>query len=92
MITECDYKATKLKDVKKSYGLEMRLVKDKKDKYDFDIKMKELDERVMIMNKDLKLIKMKQNKQELFQDGNGKNQFSTEGTYEHTFDLYRSPW
>lgn len=78
-ISQCDSKATKIKDVKKSYGLEMRLIKDRQEKYDYNVKMAAIDERLMLMNKDLKLIKIKQNKQELFEESNGKNQYSTEG-------------
>ena len=79
-ISECDFKATRIRDVKKSFGLELRLIKDRAERYDYDVKMKALDERVMIMSKDLKLAKMKQNKQELFQETKGKGQYSTEGT------------
>lgn len=78
-ISECDFKITKIKDVKKSFGLELKLIKDRQEKYEYDIKMKALDERVMIMTKDLRLIKNKQNKQELFQESTGRNQYSTEG-------------
>jgi hypothetical protein len=31
------------------------------------------------MNKELKLMKMKQNKEELFQESTGRNEYSTEG-------------
>lgn len=79
-IAECDAKAGKLKDIKKSFSLELRQIKDRAQKSDFDSKMKTLDERVMLLNKDLKLAKIKQNKQELFQDsGPSRSQFSTEG-------------
>lgn len=79
-IAECDAKAGKLRDIKKSFGLELRLIKDRAQRSEFDSKMKLLDERVMLLNKDLKLAKIKQNKQDLFQDtATNRNQFSTEG-------------
>jgi hypothetical protein len=78
-ILECDAKAAGIKEIKKSFGLELRLIKDREQKRDYDLKMKALDERVMIMNKDMKLIKMNQNKEELFQEKQVKFQYSTEG-------------
>ena len=78
-ISQCDAKSIKIKDVKKSYGLEMRLIKDKQEKSDYNVKVAALDERLMILNKDLKLIKIKQNKHDLFEESIGKNQYSTEG-------------
>ena len=78
-ISQCDAKSIKIKDVKKSFGLEMRLIKDKQEKSEYNVKVAALDERLMILNKDLKLIKIKQNKHDLFEESTGKNQFSTEG-------------
>lgn len=78
-IAVCDSGASKIKDVRKSCGLELRVVKDRAEKSGYDGKMKALDEKVMLMNKELKMAKMKQNKQELFHESTGKNQYSTEG-------------
>ena len=78
-ISQCDAKSIKIKDVKKSYGLEMRLIKDKQEKSDYNDKVAVLDGRLIILNKDLKYIKVKQNKHDLFEESIGKNQYSTEG-------------
>ena len=82
-ISDCEAKAAKLKDVRKSYGLELRLVKERNLKSEYDGKMKALDERVYAMNQELKLAKMKQNKSELFEESTGRKLFSAEGKLIH---------
>ena len=57
----------------------MRLIKDKQEKSDYNDKVAVLDGRLIILNKDLKYIKVKQNKHDLFEESIGKNQYSTEG-------------
>jgi hypothetical protein len=79
-VTECDAKAARIKDIKKSMGLELRLVKDKQERSEYDAAIKEIDERVTILNKDLKLAKSQSDKNDLFQDKKGmRSQFSSEG-------------
>lgn len=78
---ECDDKADRIKNVKKSFGLELRLVKDKTLKAEYDESGKFLDARLNEMNKNLKDVKMRQNKTDLFGgiSSQGKNAYSTEG-------------
>ena len=79
-VTECEAKSTRIKDIKKSMGLELRLVKNKEERAEYDAAIKEIDERVAILNKDLKLAKTQNDKEALFNDKRGmKNQYSTEG-------------
>ena len=79
-VTECEAKSTRIKDIKKSMGLELRLVKNKEERSEYDAAIKEIDERVAILNKDLKLAKTQKDKEDLFQDKRGmKSQYSTEG-------------
>lgn len=79
-VTDCDAKIVRIKDIKKSMGLELRLVKDKQERSEYDAAIKEIDERVTILTKDLKLAKSQSDKKDLFQDKKGMNsQFSTEG-------------
>lgn len=94
-ISDCEAKSAKLKDVRKSYGLELRLVKERNLKSEYDGKMKALDERVYAMNQELKLAKMKQNKSELFEESTGRKLFSTEGEHIpltfHRSDIHNIP-
>ena len=86
-ISDCEAKAAKIKDVRKSYGLELRLVKERNLKSEYDGKMKALDERAYAMNQELKLAKMKQNKSELFEESTGRKLFSTEGEFAYHLQL-----
>ena len=79
LISECDTILSKIKDVKTSFNLELKLVKDRAEKQEYDRVKKALDDKVMFLTKDLKLIKMKQNKQELFEETANRRMFSTDG-------------
>ena len=79
LISECDMLLLKIKDVKTSYNLELKLVKDRAEKQDYDRQKKAIDEKVMLLTKELKLIKTKQNKQELFEESANRRMYSTDG-------------
>ena len=79
-LADCEAKAARIKEIKKSMGLELKLVKNKQERAEYDAAIKEIDERVAILNKDLKLAKAQHDKNDLFQDKKGmRNQFSSEG-------------
>jgi hypothetical protein len=78
-IAECEEKSIKLRDVKKSMGLELRQVTDKGVRAEYDSMIKSLDDKVTILSKDLKMVKTQQEKSELFQEKSGKMEFGTEG-------------
>lgn len=63
--TECEAKITKVKEVKKSFSLELRLVKDRGQKVEFDTKAKALDDRANEYTKMVKDVKHLQIKQDL---------------------------
>ena len=43
IISDCDSKVSRIKEVKKSFGLELRLIKDKSLRVDYEAKAKEYD-------------------------------------------------
>lgn len=64
-LTECEGKISKIKEVKKSFSLELRLVKDRTQKGEFDKKAKVLDDRANEYTKVVKDVKHLQQKDDL---------------------------
>lgn len=62
---ECEAKISKVKEVKKSFSLELRLVKDRGQKVEFDNKAKALDDRANEYTKMIKDVKHMQTKADL---------------------------
>jgi hypothetical protein len=79
LISECDTIFLKIKEVKTSYSLELKLVKDRAEKQEYDRQKKALDARVTFLKKEVDLIKAKQNKQELFEESANRRMYSTDG-------------
>ena len=88
--TEFDSKVNKLKDIKKSYGLEIRLLKDKSERSKYEAEGKELEKRINDYSEEIKQSKLEAQKDSLmkgatgaFGVGTGKdfknNIFNTEG-------------
>lgn len=81
-LSECEAKITKIKEVKKSFGLELRLVKDRGQKSEFDIKAKALDDRANEYTKIIKDVKHLQQKADLVGGSGataGGNPYDTKG-------------
>ena len=51
LISECDVIIVKIKDVRASYNCELKLVKDRAEKQDYDKQKKSLDEKVKFLTK-----------------------------------------
>lgn len=79
-IKDCDLKAMRAREVKKSFGLELRLVRDKALRADYEIKMKELDSTLNDLSRALNKIKADNSKSTLFgETTNPTFEYSTEG-------------
>jgi len=65
ILTECEAKINKIKEVKKSFSLELRLVKDRGQKGELDKKAKALDDRANEYTKVIKDVKHLQQKDDL---------------------------
>jgi len=63
----------RIKDVKKSFGLELRLVKDRAVKTKFEGDAKLLDSRVSSLVRDLRSLRDQMNRTEMLSDGEGKS-------------------
>ena len=89
MLKECDSKLAKLKDIKKSYGLELRLLKDKSLKAQFDAAGKEFEKQISDYVEEIKHSKTDAQKEDLLKGAKGAfgvggkdfkdNMFNTEG-------------
>ena len=49
-VKECESKLVRVNEVKKSFGLELRLVRDRNEKIDYEQKSKTLEEKIRNMN------------------------------------------
>ena len=61
----CDAQVTRLKEIKKSFGLELRMIKDKSLKLQYDAKAKEYDAIFNDLIKEIANVKARNDKQEL---------------------------
>eukprot|EP01041_Mallomonas_annulata_P007223 gene7223-14732_t len=77
-IESCETEIARLKDVKKSFGLELRLLKDKTLKVQFDVKSKENDMRLTDLTNEFQQVKQTADKNELTQ-GAKRTVLTTEG-------------
>jgi hypothetical protein len=64
-LSECELKINKIKEVRKSFSLELRLVKDRGQKAEYDAKAKVLDDRANEYTKMIKDVKHQQQKADL---------------------------
>ena len=88
-LKECDAKFSKLKDIKKSYGLELRLLKDKALKAQFDAVGKEFEKQIADYQELIKHSRSDFEKEDLLKGAKGAfgvggkdfkdNMFNTEG-------------
>jgi chromosome segregation ATPase len=84
-IRDLDAKFIRVKEVKKSFGLEMRLVRDRQQRNEFDAKAKMLDQRVDDCNKEFMRLKALNDRNQLVGSqtaaslGSGNFAYSTEG-------------
>jgi hypothetical protein len=86
---ECDEKVAKLRDIKKSYGLELRLLKDKSMKAQFDGFGKDFERQISEFQEEIKSSKTEAAKADLLKGATGafgvggkdfkNNMFNTEG-------------
>ncbi len=76
-VNECEMKVNRLKEVKKAFNLEIRLVKDRNAKQEIEGKFREIDERVVELLKRYGEAKGKYNKVSLMQGS--KNIYDVEG-------------
>jgi hypothetical protein len=76
---DCESKLTRIKEVKKSYGLELRLVKDKTIKAEHEVKAKSLDDMVVNITREFKEIQAANNRKQLIQSGGSNNPYDTTG-------------
>lgn len=74
----CDSEVSRIKDIKKSFGLELCLIKDKAVRAQYDSKAKEYEKRFNDCMKDIQAIKMKSDKNDLMK-GTTKLTISTAG-------------
>ena len=79
-LLDCDIKITRIKEVKKSYGLELRLVKDKTLKADHDSRTKVIDEEYQQLLNQYKDAKSYQQKKQLLNGGSTNNPYDTKGS------------
>lgn len=77
---DCETKGNRVKEVKKSYGLELRLVKDKAVKSDHEQRIKGLDEQFAQLQTQFKEAKSSLQKKQLLQGGAPTNPFDTTGS------------
>eukprot|EP00607_Mallomonas_marina_P005950 CAMPEP_0182426644 /NCGR_PEP_ID=MMETSP1167-20130531/13163_1 /TAXON_ID=2988 /ORGANISM="Mallomonas Sp, Strain CCMP3275" /LENGTH=230 /DNA_ID=CAMNT_0024608245 /DNA_START=128 /DNA_END=820 /DNA_ORIENTATION=+ len=77
-VAACDVEVSRVKEIKKSFGLELRMIKDKSLKVQYDGKIKENEIRFSDLNKELAHIKESLDKQELTQ-GSHRKVLDTEG-------------
>lgn len=75
---DCESKLTRIREVKKSYGLELRLVKDKALKAEHEVKIKSLDDIVTNITKEFKDIQAANSRNQLLQSGSN-NPYDTTG-------------
>jgi hypothetical protein len=79
-IKDCDAKVIRAREVKKSFGLEVKLVRDKGVRADYEAKGKDLDYQLNDLSKALNKLKADNSKNTLFGDVvNPAFQYSTEG-------------
>lgn len=74
----CDSEVSRIKDIKKSFGLELCLIKDKAVRAQYDIKAKEYEKRFNDCLKDIQTIKSKSDRSDLMK-GTTKMTISTAG-------------
>lgn len=81
-LKDCELKSNRIKEVKKSFGMEVRLLKDKELRNQFETKARALEELFNNLTKEYTSLKAKINKQELLGGSSttgGRDYYSTEG-------------
>jgi SNARE protein len=76
---DCEAKSIRVKEVKKSFSLELKLCRDKILRSDFEAKMKEVDDRSIELTKEFSQLRAQNNKSSLFGDTVPAFSMSTEG-------------
>ena len=79
LVRDCDNKILRVKEVKKSFTLELKLARDKTLRAEFEVHMKEIDDKVAELTKEYGLVKASTNKSALFGDAIPAYSNSVEG-------------
>ena len=82
---ECDAKVARLREVKKSFGLELRLVKDRTAKAEYDALAKALDEKVNTLGNELKQARTSQSRLELMQGSKNGGESAVEALFANPY-------
>lgn len=79
LLKDCEAKSIRVKEVRKSFTLEIKLARDKTLRAEFETRIKEYDEKANEYTKEFNILKAKTNKNSLFGDAIPTFSASTEG-------------